>query len=236
MTMKKLKNISDSDIIILVKEHHSIRKALVALGMNESGSNIKYISTVLKMNGVDKSEYSRTVWFKYLDKIKYHIGESVSFNDLAINIGYLKEYRKHLSSSQTEALKKCLTSSGIDFEHLVYKGRGYYNDHYNVSSNKYSDDEIFCENTKASSTTVKSRYMKKRKEDDTVYCDNHCGVIEMWNGETIVLQLDHINGNRKDNKYENLRLLCPNCHSQTSTFGYRNFDFEPRCTKENPHD
>lgn len=38
----------------------------------------------------------------------------------------------------------------------------------------------------------------------------------------LVLQLDHINGKRNDNRIENLRLLCPNCHSQTPTFTGRN--------------
>jgi Zn finger protein HypA/HybF involved in hydrogenase expression len=48
-----------------------------------------------------------------------------------------------------------------------------------------------------------------------------CGINE-WNGEAISLQLDHINGQRKDNRLENLRLLCPNCHSQTPTYCGRN--------------
>jgi hypothetical protein len=38
----------------------------------------------------------------------------------------------------------------------------------------------------------------------------------------IPLQLDHINGNNKDHRLENLRLLCPNCHATTSTFSGRN--------------
>ncbi len=43
-----------------------------------------------------------------------------------------------------------------------------------------------------------------------------------WAGEPVVLQLDHINGVRNDHRLENLRWLCPNCHSQTPTYCGRN--------------
>lgn len=48
-----------------------------------------------------------------------------------------------------------------------------------------------------------------------------CGLTE-WNEMPITLQLDHINGVRLDHRIQNLRLLCPNCHSQTETFAGRN--------------
>lgn len=48
-----------------------------------------------------------------------------------------------------------------------------------------------------------------------------CGQEEMWCNEKIVLELDHIDGNRTNHKLENLRILCPNCHSQTPTFRFR---------------
>ena len=50
-----------------------------------------------------------------------------------------------------------------------------------------------------------------------------CGQAPVWNGQRLVLQVDHINGVPHDWRPENLRFICPNCHSQTLNFGVRNY-------------
>lgn len=63
---------------------------------------------------------------------------------------------------------------------------------------------------------------KKRRilEEQGNKC-NHCGISE-WNGKPIVLELEHKDGNTKNNERSNLECICPNCHSQTSTWRGRN--------------
>lgn len=48
-----------------------------------------------------------------------------------------------------------------------------------------------------------------------------CNITE-WNGTTLVMELEHIDGNSSNNQIENLSLLCPNCHSQTPTYKAKN--------------
>lgn len=50
---------------------------------------------------------------------------------------------------------------------------------------------------------------------------SECGITE-WLGEPLTVQIDHINGVNDDYRLENLRMLCPNCHSQTDTYGRSN--------------
>ena len=52
-------------------------------------------------------------------------------------------------------------------------------------------------------------------------CCSECGITE-WNGKPIVLEVDHIDGHHYNNNISNLRLLCPNCHSQTPTYKSKN--------------
>lgn len=49
-----------------------------------------------------------------------------------------------------------------------------------------------------------------------------CG-IESWNGKPITLWTDHIDGNATNNHHSNFRLICPNCDSQSETFGAKNY-------------
>ncbi|MGW5387630.1 HNH endonuclease [Nocardia sp. NPDC003963] len=49
-----------------------------------------------------------------------------------------------------------------------------------------------------------------------------CGIGNEWQGKPLVFVLDHIDGDPTDNRRENLRLICPNCDSQLSTYKSRN--------------
>lgn len=80
------------------------------------------------------------------------------------------------------------------------------------------NETIFKEDSYYSNEMVKQRIVSQNlMEYKCVKCS-----IDNWQGETIVLDLDHINGDNTDNRLINLRYLCPNCHSQTDTYKGRN--------------
>ncbi len=75
-------------------------------------------------------------------------------------------------------------------------------------------EDVFSGKVSMKSGTLRIRLIKEGyKKNECEKCH-----INEWNEEMLVLELDHINGNHKDNHLENLQILCPNCHSQTPTF------------------
>lgn len=117
-------------------------------------------------------------------------------------------------------LKKRLGIDNIDFSHIKL----------GISSNrgrKFSKTKalpltnILIVNSDYSPSYLKKRLLKENLLRNECY---ECGQTPEWNGKKLTLQLDHINGTNNDNRLENLRLLCPNCHSQTETFAGRRFN------------
>jgi Zn finger protein HypA/HybF involved in hydrogenase expression len=84
---------------------------------------------------------------------------------------------------------------------------------------KLTIEQIFTENSEASRDLVRRNVISNKLVE---YKCSGCGNCGSWNGIELSLQLEHKNGNSTDNRVENLEFLCPNCHSQTHTYGSKN--------------
>ena len=84
---------------------------------------------------------------------------------------------------------------------------------------KHPESYVFAKNT------VYAKHLRKRIINECLlpYMCNECNVWE-YNGTYLNLQVDHIDGDKSNNELDNLRFLCPNCHSQTDTYCGRNID------------
>ena len=138
-----------------------------------------------------------------------YVLESTSFADLARKIGIAPV------GSNTTNLKRCCIREGLDTSHFTgqahRKGR--------PAMSKLPHDEVFIkrsiEHGRYRQPIVRRALLESGVEYECVLCGNR----GEWNGEPLHLQLDHINGQFWDNTKENLRFLCPNCHSQTENWG-----------------
>ena len=111
---------------------------------------------------------------------------------------------------------------------LLIKERNLNTSHFDSYKNlRRNKGDEFSEN----STYKRSNLRKRLRRENLIPHDNCaiCNIERMWNGKPLVLHIDHINGVPNDNRLENLRFLCPNCHSQTDTYSGRNNKRQKLC-------
>ena len=125
----------------------------------------------------------------------------------------IKHFELDNKGGNHKTLKKRLYAEDIDFSHIPL----------GLSANKgvkFNKAKIPLQNITVVNSTYDRGHLKKRLLSEGLLLEKCaiCGIGNEWNKRKLTLQLDHINGISSDCRIKNLRLLCPNCHSQTHTF------------------
>ncbi|RZD42292.1 MAG: hypothetical protein CXT73_03380 [Methanobacteriota archaeon] len=138
------------------------------------------------------------------------VKDSIFYSDVARKVGY-KCITNH------RVIKKRIKKLGLDTSHFKKGGN-------TGTRKKFPLKDICVENSTYKTCTVKRRIVNELKWEHKCSFCNKKEMKWMMTNEIgpIPLELDHINGNNKDHRLENLRLLCPTCHATTSTFKGRN--------------
>jgi len=119
--------------------------------------------------------------------------------------GLLDKLKLRKAGGNFDNIKRNLQRLNVNTEH--WTGQGWNKDA------KLKDWDQYTRGSNLKPHLIKERGHK---------CE-HCN-LEEWMGQMIPIELDHIDGDRTNNKIENLRLLCANCHSLTPTFRNRKRD------------
>lgn len=162
------------------------------------------------------------------EEFKKIVKESFTFTEI------LKKCKLDSKGSNINTVKRRIKKENLDSSHIL-KGSGHNKgrvfESKRVSLQQAKEKHFIKDGKSQRQFLIK---LIKRYDLINIIC-NECGIKDVWNNKKLSLQLDHINGDSNDNRLENLRFLCPNCHSQTENFAGKSCKkryFCEKCKKE----
>jgi len=124
----------------------------------------------------------------------------------------LQKLNLRATGGNYDQLKKYIGENKLSIVH--FKGRGWNRGLHGIGIVRIPLEKILIKNSTFQSYKLKKRlFLAKLKPE---HCEL-CGWAERSSGGYLPLELDHINGDRHDNRLKNLQVLCPNCHSLQPT-------------------
>lgn len=227
--MRKFKELTNQEIISAIETEEYLGSILRALEVHDNTSNRQKLKQFIKDSNIDTSHIkvmsSRIEYEKNPKRCKYcneiipyekrqndfcDRSCAASYNNLGIvrNGTSLPEHSYCLNCGKeiTRGNKYCDNTCRAEYERKEYIRRWKAGE----ESGTIADDNI--------ATAVKY-YLREKYDNSCQKCGWH--EVNPYTG-LVPLQIHHIDGDCKNNKEENLQLLCPNCHSLTENFGSRN--------------
>lgn len=193
-----------------VRGARTLSEALVELGVDPGSSRRNYIRERMKKLGVDTSHFERegVKWTREI--LEQAVAASTNMCEVLRHLGLdvVGGHHTHIS--------RRIKAYGIDTSHFTSVVR---TERMRYNQRRRRPDEILIEDTSTHSRRIRSDRLRRAMGE--VGVDERCalcGIEAVWLGEPLPLEVDHIDGNWRNNRIENLRLLCPNCHSTTDSY------------------
>ncbi|MFF9701781.1 HNH endonuclease signature motif containing protein [Streptomyces griseofuscus] len=188
----------------------TLSEALERLGVEPGSSTRDYIARRMKKLGVDTSHFQRegTKWTRAI--LEPVVAASFSVNEVVRRLG-LDSVGGHQAN-----IARRIRAYGLDTTHFTSVVR---TERMRDNRRRRTAEEILVENTSEHAARVPGQRLKRAMNEMGVEerCAR-CGTDPVWRGRLLPLEVDHIDGDWRNNRIENLRFLCPNCHSVTDNY------------------
>ncbi|MGW6720112.1 HNH endonuclease signature motif containing protein [Streptomyces sp. NPDC054995] len=192
---------------------HSIREMFTYMGLSPADSPYGYLRKRLDRLGIDTSHFTSGRRYGTPSTPRAALARAVAASHSLAGVLRALELGDKNSAARAR-VKRDIEAYGLPVDHFTGQGHG----RGTRSLNRKSAAEILRRLGTGASRT-KTAQLRRALDDVGVprVCAK-CGTGDTWRGRRLVLEIDHVNGDRLDNRRENLRYLCPSCHSQTQTF------------------
>jgi 5-methylcytosine-specific restriction endonuclease McrA len=191
---------------------HSISDVCRALGIVPAGGNYASVRRRLERHGIDISHF-RFRRRPLTDRSDQEILAAAEGAGSAAEV--LRRLGVSVTTTQRRQLRARVEALGVPATQFAQETRRV---RHSRRGPRIPLSRLLVAGSHAGSHDLRKRLLAEEVLDHQCAW---CGLV-LWNGELIPLELDHVNGDRTDNRLENLRLLCPNCHAQTPTYRGRN--------------
>jgi hypothetical protein len=197
-----------------VAQHTTVTDVIRSFGLKPSAKRIALVRRLVVEYGLPTDHFGKLEGYGRYSRAELEKAarETTSVAEMMRRLGM----NPRIGSSHS-ALRQRLAKLGIDTSHFVGSGWA-----RNIPSNKRKrPDEILRRKLKG--RRKEPSYMLRRALIDLGVSEMcvECGQGLIWNGKPLKLQVDHKDGDNLNDEFENLQFLCPNCHCQTLTFGFR---------------